>query len=81
MVGQSWHNLSPEDETRISDLFNRLDVNQDGKIDINDLTLALHQMQVPQVPGQAQVSSVLWMGKSDGVIACYFRQVTVFFFF
>ena len=50
------HNLSLEDEQRIGDLFNRLDVNKDGKLDIRDLSKALHELRVPQVPGQAQVN-------------------------
>lgn len=50
------HNLSPEEEQRLSGLFNRLDVNKDGRIDIHDLSEALNSMQVPQVPGQAQVN-------------------------
>ena len=50
------YNLSVEEQKRIATLFNQLDINQDGRIDINDLTAALHQLQVPQVPGQAQVT-------------------------
>ena len=49
------HNISQEEEERLSELFNRLDVNKDGRIDIHDLSEALNSMQVPQVPGQAQV--------------------------
>lgn len=47
-------NMSPEEKNRLSGLFNRLDVNKDGRIDIDDLSKALHSMQVPQVPGHAQ---------------------------
>ena len=50
------HNLSPEEEKRLGQLFDQLDINRDGKIDIRDLSGALHQLRVPQVPGQAQVS-------------------------
>ncbi|GAB1602492.1 calcium-binding mitochondrial carrier protein SCaMC-2-like [Argonauta hians] len=48
------HELSPEEREKLSALFNRLDVNKDGSIDIHDLSAALCQMDVPQVPGQAQ---------------------------
>ena len=58
MVGKTWQDICPEEEARLAELFNRLDVNKDGKIDINDLTAALHQMQVPQVPGQAEVNKL-----------------------
>ena len=48
----------PEDERKkLHDLFQQLDVNKDGTIDIDDLTRAMKSMQVPQVPGHAQVSS------------------------
>lgn len=30
-------NLSPEDTKRYSELFKKLDLNSDGKIDVNDL--------------------------------------------
>lgn len=56
MIEHQHGDLSDEDRKRISDLFNRLDRNKDGKIDIKDLTEALHHLQVPTVPGQAQVS-------------------------
>lgn len=49
------HDLTPEEGERLSHLFNQLDVDKDGLIDVNDLTEALHLLQVPVVPGQAQV--------------------------
>ena len=55
MIEHHHADLSAEERKRISDLFNRLDVNKDGKIDIKDLTEALQQLRVPTVPGQAQV--------------------------
>ena len=48
-------NLTKEDEERLSILFDRLDVNKDGKIDVKDLTEALHEMDVPKHPGHTQV--------------------------
>ena len=55
MSGDVNVNLSQEDEERYAGLFNKLDVNKDGRIDIEDLTEALQQMQVPHLPGHAQV--------------------------
>lgn len=49
------HDLTEEEERRLEDLFNRLDIDKDGRIDVNDLTEALHQLQVPQFPGQVEV--------------------------
>lgn len=48
----------PKDEIKkLHELFQQLDVNKDGTIDIDDLTRAMESMQVPQIPGHAQVSS------------------------
>ena len=47
--------LSKHEEARIQELFDRLDLDKDGKIDIKDLSNAFHQLGVPQIPGQAQV--------------------------
>ncbi|XP_046340602.1 calcium-binding mitochondrial carrier protein SCaMC-2-like isoform X1 [Haliotis rufescens] len=43
-----------EDGQKLKELFKKLDVNQDGRIDIDDLTSALDTMNVPQVPDHAQ---------------------------
>ena len=58
MVKYSHDELTPEDEKRLSDLFERLDINKDGRINVKDLTEALHQLQVPKamVPGHAKVN-------------------------
>jgi len=50
------HRRSPADEARFCDLFKKLDVNGDGRIDIHDLSEALHRLSVPQLPDHAQVS-------------------------
>ena len=47
--------LSPHDEARVQELFDRLDLDKDGRIDIKDLSNAFHQLGIPQIPGQAQV--------------------------
>ena len=47
--------MSKEEEKKLNELFNKLDVNKDGQIDIHDLTQALSDMQVPQLPGHAKV--------------------------
>ena len=52
---QIQHSLTPEDQKRLSELFDSLDVDKDGRIDVNDLTEALQQLEVPVIPGQAQV--------------------------
>jgi len=49
------HVLSESDERRIEELFRKLDVNRDGRIDIHDLSEALHRLEVHQLPGHAQV--------------------------
>ena len=43
------------DEDRIAKLFNELDANQDGKIDINELTDGLKRLGVKHIPGSAEV--------------------------
>lgn len=47
--------LNADEEKRLSSLFNRLDVNHDGRIDVHDLSKALQKLRIPHVPGQAQV--------------------------
>ncbi|KAK7095207.1 mitochondrial adenyl nucleotide antiporter SLC25A25-like isoform X1 [Littorina saxatilis] len=46
--------LSVEEQQKLQQLFEQLDVNKDGSIDIDDLTRAMESMQVPHVPGHAQ---------------------------
>ena len=46
-------NLS--DEERIKQLFRELDVNNDGRIDVEELTEYLNKQGIPSVPGQAEV--------------------------
>lgn len=43
------------DEDRISSLFKELDANQDGKIDINELSEGLKRLGVKHPPGAAEV--------------------------
>ena len=50
---------SVADEHRLEELFRKLDVNRDGRIDIHDLSEALLRLKVPQLPGHAQVCSGL----------------------
>lgn len=47
--------MTPAEEESLRELFGKLDVNKDGKVDMDDLNKALHDMQVPQVPGHAEV--------------------------
>ncbi|KAK3792319.1 hypothetical protein RRG08_067120, partial [Elysia crispata] len=46
--------VSAEEEATLHELFETLDMNKDGKLDMNDLTKAMTNMQVPQVPGHAK---------------------------
>ena len=69
--------LPPEEEERLTELFNQLDVNKDGRIDVNDLGKALDQMQVPQIPGQAQVKSYsIFEINTKSISICYLLQIT-----
>ena len=43
------------DEDRIAKLFNDLDVNQDGRIDVKELSNGLKRMGIKHIPGQAEV--------------------------
>jgi len=49
------HSHTAADEQRLEELFRKLDLNRDGRIDIHDLSEALHRLKVPQLPGHAQV--------------------------
>ncbi|XP_022085201.1 calcium-binding mitochondrial carrier protein SCaMC-2-like isoform X2 [Acanthaster planci] len=53
--------LTPEDEARYAKLFEQLDVNADGRIDVEDLQEGLERLGVHIVPGHAQK----FMSKSD----------------
>lgn len=55
MTTEETPNISKEEEVKLKELFDKLDVNKDGRIDINDLTQALSTLQVPQTPGHAKV--------------------------
>lgn len=46
--------LSAEEEERLSDLFNRLDINNDGRIDVKDLSEGLHKLNVPVHSGHVK---------------------------
>ena len=50
-----FHDIAPEEEQQLRNLFKKLDINKDGVIDIDDLTEALQTLKVPQLPGQAEV--------------------------
>ncbi|XP_038063947.1 calcium-binding mitochondrial carrier protein SCaMC-2-like isoform X2 [Patiria miniata] len=53
--------LTPEDEAHYAKLFGQLDVNKDGRIDVEDLQEGLERLGVHTVPGHAQK----FMSKSD----------------
>ncbi len=45
------------DEARIAKLFKDLDVNNDGRIDVKELSSGLKRLGVKHMPGQAEVKS------------------------
>ncbi|KAK3586972.1 hypothetical protein CHS0354_026687 [Potamilus streckersoni] len=47
-------NVTSAEKERLSALFEKIDRNKDGRIDIDDLSEALQSMNVPTVPGHAQ---------------------------
>ena len=59
--GSSKH--SKEDEERFSSLFEQLDKNKDGKIDLQELREGIERLGLPSSSGTAQVRAfimVLW---------------------
>uniref|UniRef100_A0A6G5ABV6 Putative mitochondrial carrier protein n=1 Tax=Rhipicephalus microplus TaxID=6941 RepID=A0A6G5ABV6_RHIMP len=46
--------LPTEVEERLEKLFRKLDVNEDGRIDINDLTAGLRKLGLPHSPGSVE---------------------------
>ena len=48
--------ICPEKEEQYKALFDRLDVDKDGRVDVNELKQAFMDMRLPQVPGQAEVN-------------------------
>lgn len=55
------HEVSPEEEVRYSELFGKLDVDGDGRINVDDLQEGLVRMGVHMVPNHAEK----FMSKSD----------------
>ncbi|XP_071802790.1 mitochondrial adenyl nucleotide antiporter SLC25A24-B-like isoform X2 [Asterias amurensis] len=60
-LSSSHPHLSAEDEAHYSKLFDQLDVNGDGRIDVDDLQEGFERLGVHVVPGHAQK----FMSKSD----------------
>ena len=55
MVTTCHHEWSSSDEERLTRLFQSIDVNKDGRIDIVDLTNAFINLKIPHQPGHAEV--------------------------
>ena len=58
MEGASNVKMTPEERKRFEDLFSKLDVNKDGKVEVNELSAALKKMKGlsdKAVTGHAQV--------------------------
>ena len=51
-VGHKVYELSTTDEERLEELFNKLDADGKGRIDINDLSRGLKTLNVPHHPSQ-----------------------------
>ena len=49
--------LSAEDEKRFAQLFEQLDRNRDGKLDLKELKEGIERLGLPSTSGTAQVSS------------------------
>ncbi|KAH9507443.1 hypothetical protein Btru_058086 [Bulinus truncatus] len=60
--------ISEKEKQSLHNLFVKLDLNNDGRIDMNDLVTAMTTMQLPQVPGHAKNFFEKYDKDSDGQI-------------
>ncbi|XP_076436632.1 calcium-binding mitochondrial carrier protein SCaMC-2-like [Babylonia areolata] len=60
--------MSEEELKNLRDLFQQLDLNKDGTVDLNDLTKAMESMHVPRFPGHAENFFKKYDKDNDGQI-------------
>ncbi len=64
----SAHRQPKTDEERLAKLFERLDVNKDGRIDVHELKEGIEKMGLPSMSDTAQVGPQLELKYSVGLV-------------